>query len=255
MSLFFNLFLLVSTIAFGETFDHTHANLTKVLERNTSQKNSQTWVDYAHLVKTDHNDLKKYLKEVEQVSNAQYAAFTKDQQLAFLINAYNAFTLEWIVEHYPVKSIKDTGAFLRSPWKTKFPKYTFLGESFTLDSIEHDRIRKEFVEPRIHFAVNCASIGCPSLRTTAYTAKDLEKQLSDAEKDFFRNSDKFQAKGNKIKLSAILDWYGDDFKKVHGSVQKYIFNNAKRLGYLKDVKVASDLKIDFMDYNWDLNGK
>lgn len=253
MTIIFNLLFFVSSIAFA--IDHNHSSFTKILENNTSQKDGQTWVDYAHLVKTDRKILKEYLNELEEVTSAQYSSFSKDQKLAFLINAYNAFTLEWIAEHYPVKSIKDTGSFLRSPWKTTFPKYKFLGESFTLDSIEHDRIRKEFNEPRIHFAVNCASIGCPSLMTTAFSAKDLEKQLAQAEEAFFRNPDKFQAKGNKIKLSPILDWYGDDFKKVHGSVEKYIFKRAKKMGLLKDINDASELKIDFMDYNWDLNGK
>jgi hypothetical protein len=235
-------------------FDHSHGKFDGLLGDFTSQKDGQTWVDYQGLKARGRGDLQTYLRALSAVTPAQYQGFTGDQRLAFLINAYNAFTLEWILIHHPVRSIKDTGSLLSSPWKKVFPGYRLLGSKFTLDNIEHERIRVEFKEPRIHFAVNCASIGCPSLRPKAFTGAGLQAELAETELAFFRNPGKFFVKNKTVHLSAILDWYGEDFEAVFGSVEAYVVERAKFYGVAGDLP-AQNIDIEFLDYDWKLNGK
>lgn len=251
--------LLLSFAAHGSrtqpvNFDHEHANFDALLGQYTTQKEGQTWVDYEGFKKTGRTSLQTYLQTLSKVTLGQYKAFTPDQRLAFLINAYNAFTIEWILIHHPVKSIKDTGSILSSPWKKEFPGYKLLGQKFTLDNIEHERIRVEFKEPRIHFAVNCASVGCPSLSPRAYTGSALQEQLAKAELEFFKNPGKFIVKNRKAYLSSILDWYGEDFEAVFGSVEAYVLERSKFYGVSGDLP-AQNIDIDFLDYDWNLNGK
>lgn len=234
-------------------FDHTHASFTKILEVHTQTKDGQTWVNYTQLLGSARTELQRYLRTLEAVSAEEFAKLSKPERLAFLINAYNAFTLEWILIHYPVKSIKDTGSLFSNPWKKTFPGFKLLGVSFTLDTIEHEWIRGKFTEPRIHFAVNCASQGCPSLARKAYTGPGLEQELIAAEREFFFNPRHFQLNGKMVDVSSILDWYGDDFKKVHGRLGNYLSQKALEFGFTPTT--IPDLKISFNDYDWSLNGK
>ena len=129
-------------------------------------------VDYSAFQK-NQKVLQAYLASMSAVSRSEFDSWTKDQQLAFLINAYNAWTIEFVLSAYPdIKSIKDLGSFFSSPWKKEF--INLLGETRSLDNIEHTLIRGSgrYNEPRIHFAVNCASIGCPALLNRAYTAEN-----------------------------------------------------------------------------------
>ncbi len=236
------------------TFDHGHNHFSQLLSGFTTQKDGQTWVDYEGWKTIGRARLKSYLALLSAVTPHQYKAFSSDERLAFLINAYNAFTIEWILLHHPLKSIRDTGSIFSSAWKKEFPGYKLLGKKFSLDGIEHDMIRVEFKEPRIHFAVNCASIGCPSLRPTAYTGKALQSELAEAESAFFKNPSKFIVKNKKAHLSAILDWYGKDFEKVFGSIEAYVSERAKFYGVAGDLP-TNNFDIDFLDYDWKLNGK
>lgn len=259
MKFFLSVLFLFSTLAYASNtlplnFDHSHAKFDGLLTSYTTQKDGQTWVDYVGFKASGRKDLQTYLRALSAVTPAQYQAFSGDQRLAFLINAYNAFTLEWILIHHPVKSIKDTGSLLSSPWKKEFPGYKLLGSKFTLDNIEHERIRVEFNEPRIHFAVNCASIGCPSLRPKAYTGSGLQAELAEAELAFFKNPGKFFVKNKTAHLSSILNWYGEDFEKVFGSVEAYVSERAKFYGVAGDLP-AQNIDIEFLDYDWKLNGK
>lgn len=137
----------------------------------------QSRVDYKGFA-ADRAALKAVLAEWSAVTPAQFAALARDQQMAFLINAYNGFTVELILTRYPgLKSIKDLGSLLQSPWKNKF--FTLLGEPRHLDWIEHEQLRPKYNEPRVHAAVNCASIGCPALRPEAFVAAKLDAQLDD----------------------------------------------------------------------------
>lgn len=227
-------------------FDLTHQKLSEILRDFTTTRDGQTWVHYGKLARSGRTALTSYLKDLSSVKESQFNSWTPDERLAFLINAYNAFTLEWILLHPGIKSIKDTGSFFKSPWKKEFPKYKLLGDEFTLDEIEHGMIRKDFREPRIHFAVNCASLGCPSLRRSAYTGKILDSELGEAEKEFFGNPRKYRRENDTVKLNPILDWYGSDFRNVHGSVEAYLKKN--------DPTLPTEFRISWLDYDWKLNG-
>ena len=138
--------------------------------------NKQSRVDYGGF-KADRAELKKVLDAMSAVSKSEFDAWPKPQQMVFLINAYNAFTVELILTKYPdLKSIKDLGSFVNSPWKKKF--FKLLGEERTLDWIEHEQLRPNYGDPRVHAAVNCASIGCPALRSEAFTVAKLDAQIT-----------------------------------------------------------------------------
>ena len=160
-------------------FDHGHAALGALLRRYVVllRGGQASQVRYAALA-AERPALQGYLQGLSAVGEPALEAFSKPQQQAFLINAYNAFTLELILTKYPdLESIKDLGTLLRSPWKPKW--IPLLGTKLSLDDIEHGmlRARGRFDDPRVHFAVNCASIGCPALREEAFVAERLDAQL------------------------------------------------------------------------------
>lgn len=234
------------------TFDHAHKQWGLLLKQFVAVDGHESRVKYAKL-KSDHLELDSYLKTLENVKNAEFSRFSEPQKLAFLINAYNALTIKLILDHYPVKSIKDIGSFLKSAWKIKF--FTLLEEKKHLDNIEHDLIRKSFNEPRIHFALVCASNGCPALRPEAFTADELEKQLEEATRNFLNDKarNRYSQATNKLELSSIFKWYGEDFSKKHGSVETFvatrITENPKEQAAIRSKKAS----ISYLDYDWSLN--
>ena len=162
------------------------------------------------------------------------------------LNAYNAFTVKLIVDNYPVNSIKDIKngiPFVNTVWDIKFIRIE--GATYDLNNIEHGIIRARFEEPRIHFAVNCASKSCPKLANRAFVSNKLDEQLTDAAKSFLRQSDENQIAKNHLKLSKIFSWYGGDFKK-EGSLIDY-------LNKYSEITIDDNAKIDFLDYDWSLN--
>jgi hypothetical protein len=227
-----------------------------------SLRNGQaTEVDYAGFA-ADRSQLKQYLAGVSAVAPAEFDRWDRLSQLAFLINAYNAFTVELVLTRYPdVKSIKDLGSLLRSPWKKSF--IPLLGDTRSLDDIEHGLIRGSgrYAEPRIHFAVNCASIGCPALRPEAYVGEKLDAQLEDAARSFLSDRTRNRLEGNALKVSSIFKWYRGDFEKGwHGANNLADFFVLYRQPLGLDDSAANRLKagkmdIDFLDYDWRLNSK
>jgi len=220
-----------------------------------------TEVDYAGFA-ADRSQLKQYLASVSGVAPAEFDRWDKPSQLAFLINAYNAFTVELVLTRYPdVKSIKDLGSLLRSPWKKSF--IPLLGDTRSLDDIEHGLIRGSgrYAEPRIHFAVNCASIGCPALRPEAYAGERLEAQLEDAARGFLADRTRNRLDGNTLKVSSIFKWYRGDFEKGwRGADSLAGFFVLYRQSLALDEGAANRLKagaigIEFLDYDWRLNSK
>ena len=203
-------------------------------------------VDYKGL-KKDRPKFKSYLDMLE--SNPPQKSWTRDQKLAYWINAYNAFTLELILEHYPVSSIKDIGAtikipFVNTPWDIKF--INIGDEEYDLNNIEHGIIRKEFDEPRIHFALVCAAVSCPKLQNRAFLPEKLDEQLTKAAKEFLETPSKNQIKNsNQATLSKIFNWYGGDFNN-NGTLIEYINQYAP-------TKLNKGANIDWKDYNWALN--
>lgn len=228
-------------------FDHSHSKWNDILQKYTTMDKKQVLVDYKG-IKKDKSLLESYLKDLESLKKDEFKKFSKDQQLAYWINVYNAYTVKWIIKHYPVSSIKKTvGFFARvkgGPWNVAFiPSF---GKKISLDKVEHGIIRKQFKEPRIHFAVNCASIGCPSLYREAITHEKIDTQLEEAMKHFLTNTEKNRRDGNTYYLSKIFDWYGSDFGKNNKEIINYV---QKYMGQAKSPKT----KVEFLNYDWDLN--
>ena len=248
--LLFILFLPFFNMAMA--FDHGHHQLNKILQTHLKQEGQQTYFNYSKL-KESPALLNNYLDEISSVTEKEYAQFNKDQKLSFLINTYNAFTIKLIINHYPLKSIKDLGGLFSSPWKKEF--IPLWGKKVSLDFIEHKTIRKNFKEARIHFAVNCASIGCPSLYKEAFIAEKLNQQLDQATIHFLSNKSKNKINPalEEIQLSKIFKWYGGDFEKYDGSVKNFIL---KYLNFSEDQKKhirSEKVDVEFTEYDWNLN--
>ncbi|MEH6596973.1 MAG: DUF547 domain-containing protein [Colwellia polaris] len=216
-------------------------------------------VDYAGF-KSERVQLKAYLAALGAVDEAVFSQWSAAKQLAFLINAYNAWTVEFILTAYPdIESIKDLGSFFSSPWSKKF--IPLLGETRSLDNIEHELIRgdNKYGDPRIHFAVNCASIGCPALREEAYTADKLEQQLSEQTVRFLTDTSRNRFNEDSMELSAIFKWYGDDFTlgfRGSNSLSAFIllYHQALNLTSAQQALLASDdMDKKFLNYDWALN--
>lgn len=163
---------------------------------------------------------------------------SKEQKLAYWINTYNALTIDLILQNYPLKSIKD----IDKPWDQRLWK--FGNKWLNLNDIEHQILRK-MDEPRIHFAIVCASFSCPKLQNTAFTVSDIETQLTTATKEFLDDSTKNYISQNNLRLSKILKWFAKDFK-TNGSLIDF-------LNKYTEIEISSKAKKSFKDYNWDLN--
>lgn len=186
--------------------------------------------------------------------------WSKNEQLAYWINAYNAFTVKIIIDNYPTKSIKDIKSgipFINSVWDIQFIK---IGEeTYDLNNIEHTILRKEFEEPRIHFAINCASYSCPKLHTSAFTAEGLAEQLAERTRDFFADKSKNNIiSKDKVILSSIMKWYSTDF--TDKGFFSWLFGGQERSESLikfinpyVDIDLSPNAEIEFMEYRWDLN--
>ncbi len=246
------------------SFDQEHADLTHLLKRHVQWQSSghASVVDYAGLQK-DRAPLKAYLQQLAGVSMSDFNSWRADQRTAFLINAYNAWTLELILTAYPdIASIKDLGGLFSSPWKQSIAN--LLGATRSLDDIEHGLLRgaKGFNEPRIHFAVNCASIGCPALRPEAYTADALDAQLADQTQRFLsdRSRNRVSDDGKTLVVSKLFDWYADDFKAPASPLAAPKGFLATYASALSDDAATQQkigdgtLALDFLDYDWALNG-
>ncbi|EON77658.1 Uncharacterized protein DUF547 [Lunatimonas lonarensis] len=176
------------------------------------------------------------------------SSWSIDEQLAYWINAYNAFTVKLIIDHYPVKTIQDIGPKLNIPlintvWHLEF--FSIGGKKASLDEIEHKILRKEFDEPRIHFAINCASFSCPLLANEAYVADKLEAQLERAARRFINDPERNRIQKEKAELSELFSWFKGDFTKS-GSLGAY-------LNRYSQVKMSERAKINYIPYDWRLN--
>ncbi len=203
-------------------------------------------VDYEGFIR-DSVKLQNYL-DLLSSTHPNKVNWSRDQRLAYWLNAYNAFTVKLIVDKYPVGSIKDVKSgipFVNTVWDIKFIKIE--GATYDLNNIEHGIIRPEFNEPRIHFAANCAAISCPRLRNEAYTAEKLDKQLDEQARYFLRNKGKNLITSKEVKLSKILKWYSGDFKD-YGGVRKFINDYGPQ-------PVSDGVDLEYLDYLWPLNNQ
>ncbi len=187
-------------------------------------------------IKANENELTTYLNQLSEIRPD--SSWTKNETLAYWINAYNAFTIKLIIDNYPLKSIKD----IRNPWDKDFIK---IGEeTMSLGHIEHEILRK-MNEPRIHFAIVCASVSCPKLKNNAYTAATLDLQLSKAAEVFLKDPNRNIITKNSVQLSRIFKWFSSDFQQ-EGSLIEF-------LNKYSQLKISKDAKVKFKDYNWNLN--
>jgi hypothetical protein len=203
-------------------------------------------VDYQGF-KKEEAKLDLYLSNLEKTDTN---TLSRNEQFAFYVNAYNAWTIKLILSAYPgIKSIKDLGSLFRSPWKKKIARID--GDVITLDNIEHDILRPRFKDPRIHFAVNCASKGCPPLRSEPYQGDVLNQQLDEMTESFINDSKHNRLEGNTLYVSSIFKWYSEDFNgDIVGFFVKYATGNLKA----KLEQHRKEIKVEFLDYDWSLNG-
>ncbi len=219
--------------------------------------NKQSRVDYAGFL-VDRGALQKVLADWSAVTPAQFAALGREQQMAFLINAYNGFTIELILSAYPrLKSIKDLGSLIQSAWKKRF--FTLLGESRHLDWIEHEQLRPRYNDPRVHAAVNCASIGCPALRPEAFIAARLGAQLDDGFQRFMADRTRNRFADGRLQVSMIFKWFREDFEQGHQGFEKLEDVMVRYADVLsgnpaeRDKIRSRQAAITFLEYDWSLN--
>ena len=255
----------------SDSFDHSYSTYNSLL--NEYVENAS--VNYSGFIDS-RAEFETFLRTIGSVNENDYESWTQEQKLAFWINAYNAFTIKAVIDHYPIKrSFSLVGIFyapsnsilqIKGVW-TKL-QFRALDRMVTLDEIEHQILRKEFNEPRIHIAINCASISCPDLSNEAYVAERLEQQLAQASINFVNNPSKgiqIDEQKGKVKLSKIFKWFGEDFIQNYGGTK--LFNNYSlkenavlnfTAEYLesqpvKEYLMNNKLKIGYLGYDWHLN--
>ncbi len=228
-----------------ETATFNHSRFDRLLKAYVDDAG---WVDYRVLA--DHaEELDAY---IDALATAPFDRLKRNEKLALLINAYNAFTLRLILDYWhdgSLASIKDIPAARR--WSDK--RWTLGGTVESLDTIENKRIRPRFKEPRIHFALVCAAIGCPPLRNEAYVGDRLEEQLEAQARYVHRKNTWFRVDPEQrtVYLTALYKWYGSDFEQVAGSVLNFAANYSVTLKRLIDSGVSPHRK--WLDYDWTLN--
>jgi hypothetical protein len=255
------LYLLLSLALPGRAVAFDHGTWNQLLQTyvHPLRAGKATRVDYTALLQ-DRSRLEDYLDALAQVSRPTFDGWPPENQLAFLINAYNAWTVKLISDNYPgIDSIKDLASWFTSPWERTF--IPLLGKRRSLDDIEHGLIRGSgrYNDPRIHFAVNCASIGCPALRTEAYTGTHLEQQLDNATRNFLADTRRNRLRGDTLEISSIFKWYRKDFERGWRrtrSLREFLAHYAQALGlsaHQRTALVDGTLDIDFLPYDWHLN--
>jgi len=253
---------LVAAPAPAQEFDHAHRDWDALLRKHvvliTEGRASQ--LDYAGMAR-DRAALKAYLETLSRVAEPDFAGWSKPRQMAFLINAYNAFTVEKILTRYPdLGSIWDFGKIFGNPFKDRF--FRLLGRDASLDHIEHERLRKPgaYDDPRVHFAVNCASVGCPMLREEAYVAEKLDRQLEEQTQRFLadRSRNRVSAEG-RLEVSKVFDWFHEDWTSGYrgiGSREQFFAHYAALLAddpALRRLVAEGRARIAFLEYDWALN--
>ena len=256
--------------ALAQGFDHSHAAWSALLKKHVVliSKGRASQLDYAGMAK-DHAALEAYLKVLSGVPQAEFERWSKAQRMAFLINAYNAFTIEKILTRYPdIGSIWDFGKIFGNPFKDEF--FSLFGRPFTLDGIEHGMLRKPgaYDEPRVHFAVNCASIGCPMLREEAYVASRLDAQLEQQTARFLadRSRNRYDAAQGELAVSKIFDWFKEDWRSGYRGFEGRAPPITSRAAYFGRyaallAEAPADqariregkLPLTFLEYDWRLN--
>jgi hypothetical protein len=221
-----------------------HEQLDRLLKKHVG---ADGMVDYQGF-RRDSAALDQYLRLLES-AHPDAETWSREEQMAYWINAYNAYTIRLILRHYPVASIKDIKkgvAFVNSVWDIKF--IHIQGHTYDLNNIEHNILRPVFKDARIHAAVNCASFSCPKLRPEAYTAARLDRQLDDAMRQFVNDPLRNRISPGKAEVSEIFKWFKGDFERDAGSVQAY-------LNRFSETKIPEKTDLKYIDYEWKLNDR
>lgn len=231
-----------STFASEDSGKPDHSKWTELLQKHVNDKG---FVNYKGMIE-DEQKLNAYTEDLS--GNPPQANWSENEKLAYWINAYNAFTVKLIVDNYPLESIKDLNPTIAIPtvstvWTKKW--FQIGGEDFSLDKIEHRILRKDFEEPRIHFAVNCASFSCPPLRNEAFVAEKVNEQLDDQARIFINDGVRNKLSKSKIEISQIFSWFKGDFTNGQSLIEF--------LNRYSKVKIDDSAKVDHIDYEWALN--
>ncbi|MEO1035367.1 MAG: DUF547 domain-containing protein [Pseudomonadota bacterium] len=245
--------------AYSQGFDHGDWDRLLTEHVVAIGDGNATAADYAGFAK-ERAALGDYLNALASVDKSTFDGWAKNDQLAFLINVYNAWTVELILTEYPdLDSIRDLGSIFSSPWKKEI--VNLFGDKVSLDHVEHTLIRGSgrYNEPRIHFAVNCASVGCPALAEEAFVGSKIDQQLDDATQRFLRDRSRNRLNGNKLEVSSIFKWYRGDFEKGWqgaDSLGQFLARYADALDLdsaTTDRLNAGKVSIRFLSYDWSLN--
>lgn len=249
--------------AAAQGFDHEHKAWTTLLKKHVVllDGGKASRVHYAGF-QNDRAELKAYAESLSRITDGEFKSWSRERRLAFLINAYNAHMVELILTRYPrIESVWDFGKLLNNPFKQRF--FTLFGRSFTLDMIEHDTIRARgaYDDPRIHMAVNCASVGCPMLREDAYVAERLDRQLEEQVVRFLsdRSRNRYDPAANALEVSEIFRWYASDFTSGLRGIRSREQFLAKYASALADIPAHQQLirgekaELRFLVYDWGLN--
>jgi hypothetical protein len=229
IALFILLFSLTTAFAGAD-----HSGWDALLKKNVSSAGKVNYKGF----RTDKTKLEAYLKELE--NNVPSNDESANAKKAFWVNAYNAYTVLLIVDNYPVRSINDIKLGGATPWARKWIKID--GTTMSLNDIENNKLRKVYNDGRIHFVINCASFSCPILLNQAYTAENIESNLTAQTKKFINDDARNQITSKSAKISSVFDWYRADFGDVTDFINKY-----------SKTKIGSNTKISYMPYSWDLN--
>jgi Protein of unknown function, DUF547 len=243
LSIFSGAALLITILAVFIAPSQAFSSSTELYKNVLSLYVKDGFVDYSRL-KSSPGDLNDYLAQSTMVTRKEFDNWTRDEQLAFLVNLYNARTLRLVIEHYPVKSIRDIGG-AKGPWEE--PIVHLFGEIITLNALE-GLIRNNYNDPRAHFALVCAAKGCPPLLGEPYSAENLNNQLESQTQKFLADPAKnsIDVKNKIIWLSPIFKWYMSDFSRTAGSVQNFM-----KPYYLNSS--VEEFKIEYTYYDWSLN--
>ena len=242
---YFNRLVFVYPNGHIETYDKRHTFTLAGEHVKYTPGSHRLIVNYKGF-KADIAAFDAYLKSL--ADNPVQSSWTREEKMAYWINAYNAFTVKLIIDNYPLKSIKDLNSTIAIPtvstiWAKKW--FTLGGKEMSLDNIEQGILRPNYNDARIHAALNCASVSCPPLRPEAFTAAKLDKQLDEQMRFWLADNSRNIVSANKLQLSKIFNWYGGDFEK-EGSKISFIQR-------FTDVQIAEDADISYLDYDWNLN--
>ncbi|MCP4878647.1 MAG: DUF547 domain-containing protein, partial [Gammaproteobacteria bacterium] len=200
--------------------------------------------------KVSESDREKLDRYIGLLADTKISDYNRDVQLAYWINLYNALTIQVVLHHFPVESIRDisSGLFSAGPWEKKL--LSVEGEALSLNDIEHRILRPIWRDPRIHYAVNCASIGCPNLRLRVFTGGTTESMLDRAAREFINHPRGASIEGGKLRVSSIYDWFIDDF----GGDDAGVIRHLKQYAFEPFVRALKDItKIDNDHYDWRIN--